>query len=176
LVQTDKLFAPTHSIIGVYYAHEAATVGASAPPAPWVQKLLQTIVSVVGSEALLLAVDNMRLSAKDKSFLRARVTTDQGNSLLSQQSCDEKYRIEMLDSWSFISSLLDALLIQKIQHLYDDFEDHMNGGSAAARLPGEKAPKDDGINSGTLSTPAADFRNLIATNFIANYIPTTTSK
>ena len=66
-------------------------------------------------------------------------------------------KCELADSMTFISSLLDALLIQKINVIYTDFEDHMN--SSADATAGKQIA-------------AADFRNPIATNFIAHYTPT----
>lgn len=99
-----------------------------------VLRFIESVASILGHDCIVLQVNNSLLSSKEKSFLDGKLSKS-GNAV----------KIEFGDSMKFLNSLLDALLIQKIQHNYCDFEDHAN-------------------NSG-------DFRNPIASNFITHYTP-----
>jgi len=126
--------------VGIYYASADANNDA---PGYNVQRVIDCVTGALGHDCLVLKVCNKLLSSKDKIFLEA----SKGKSVL---------KIELADPIVFVSSLLDAFLIQKIHHLFVDFEDHMNS-SADVSTPG--AP---GV---------ADFRNPIAHNFIQHYTP-----
>jgi len=123
--------------VGIYYASDNVN---NEAPSPVVQRIIDNVTQHLGKDAVVLRVCNKLLSSKEQLFLEA----SRGKTQL---------KINLSDSMSFVSSLLDALLIQKIQPLYVDFEDHMN--SSAATTDGNKG--------------AADFRNPIGTNFIAHY-------
>ena len=135
------MFGPSNRIVGIYYASDNVN---NEGPSPVVQRAIDNVTQHLGKDAIVLKVCNKLLSSKDKLFLEVA----RGKTQL---------KIDLSDSISFVSSLLDALLIQKIQPLYVDFEDHMN--SSADTTNGGKG--------------AADFRNPIATNFIANYVVST---
>lgn len=126
--------------MGIYYASEDAN---SETPGYNVQRVIAGVTQTLGHECVVLKVCNKLLSSKDKIFLEA-------------SSGKTQLKIELDDSIAFVSSLLDALLIQKIQHIFVDFEDHMNS-SADVTSAGAKG--------------AADFRNPIASNFILHYTP-----
>ncbi len=131
------MFEQPNRIVGIYYASDDVN---NEAPSPVVQRTIDNVTQHLGKDAVVLKVCNKRLSSKDELFLEAT----RGKTQL---------KITLSDSMSYVSSLLDALLIQKIQPLYIDFEDHMN--SSADTANGNKG--------------AADFRNPIATNFIAHY-------
>ena len=135
------MFGQSSRIVGIYYASDNVN---NEVPSPVVQRTIDNVTQHLGKDAIVLKVCNKLLSSKEKLFLEA----SRGKTQL---------KIDLSDSISFVSSLLDALLIQKIQPLYVDFEDHMN--SSADSTDGGKG--------------AADFRNPIATNFIANYTVST---
>jgi len=135
------MFEQPNQIVGIYYA--SADIN-NEEPGYNVQRVVAGVTATLGRDCLVLKVCNKLLSSKDKVFLEA----SKGKSQL---------KVELADSLAYLSSLLDALLIQKIQHLFVDFEDHMNS-SADVSSPG--------------ATGAADFRNPIASNFILHYTQT----
>ncbi len=123
----------------MYYASEDVN---SEHPAYNVQRIIDGISGTLGHDGVVLRVNNKLLSSKDKIFLEG----NRGKA---------KLKVELADPMLFISSLLDAMLIQKIEHLFVDFEDHMNS-SADVSAAGKGA---------------SDFRNPIASNFILQYTP-----
>lgn len=135
------MFTKPNQIIGVYYATDRLNNEQS--PAFNIQRIIDGVVNVSGQACVVLQVSNTLLSSKDKVFLNA--------SMSNKSSC----KCELADKMQFINSLLDALLIQKIQHVFVDFEDHMNSSA-------------DTSNN---ARGVADFRNPIATNFIEHYTP-----
>ena len=136
------MFTTPDQIIGIYYASDRLNNEQS--PAFNVQRIIDGIVSVTGKACVVLQVSNTLLSSKEKIFLTA--------SMSNKASC----KCELVDTMKFISSLLDALLIQKVQHVFVDFEDHMNSSADMSNV----------------NTGVADFRNPIASNFIEHYTPT----
>ena len=120
------MFTKPNQIIGVYYATDRLNNEQS--PAFNIQRIIDGVVNVSGQACVVLQVSNTLLSSKDKVFLNA--------SMSNKSSC----KCELADKMQFINSLLDALLIQKIQHVFVDFEDHMNHGG-----------KDDFRNTAILS-------------------------
>lgn len=138
------MFSEPDQIIGIYFASDRLNNEQS--PAFNIQRIINGIVSITGKSCVVLQVSNALLSSKDKLFLSA-VTS-------SKVSC----KCELIDTMQFISSLLDALLIQKIQHVFVDFEDHMNSSADTSGSNG--------------ACGVADFSNPIANNFIQHYTPT----
>mgnify|MGYP006195643189 CR=1 FL=1 len=135
------MFEQPSQIVGIYYA--SADIN-NEEPGYNVQRVIAGVTATLGKDCVVLKVCNKLLSSKDKVFLEA----SKGKAAL---------KIELADSLAYVSSLLDALLIQKIQHLFVDFEDHMN---SSAEVSSEDAKG------------AADFRNPIASNFIVQYTQT----
>lgn len=135
------MFTKPDQIIGLYFASDR--LNNEQTPAFNIQRVIDGVVSIIGQPCVVLQVSNTLLSSKDKIFLDA--------SMSNKASC----KCELGDKMQFISSLLDALLIQKIQHVFVDFEDHMNSSA-------------DNSNN---AHGVADFRNPIATNFIQHYTP-----
>lgn len=125
----------TDKIVGIYYA---ADVNKGVVPAN-VERIIENVSQTLDKECIVVKVVNSLLASKEKLFVEA-VT-----------SKNTPCKVEVTDKMSFISSLLDALLIQKIQFTFSDFEDHLNSSADAG---------------------AAEFRNPIAGNFIEHYQPT----
>lgn len=140
--QADKLYSDGDKIIGIYYATDNANP--TQTPAN-VERIIEGVAATLGGECLVVKVCNNLLSSKEKLFVEART------SKKAQCKC------EVADPITFISSMLDGLLIQKIHITFVDFEDHVNSSADV---------------SSKASTGAADFRNPIASNFIAHYTPT----
>lgn len=136
--QADATFCAPDQVIGVYFASDR--LNNEQTPVFNIQRIIDGIVSITGKPCVVLQVSNTFLSSKDKIFLTATTSNN-------KTAC----KCELIDTMQFISSLLDALLIQKIQHAFVDFEDHMNSSAESG---------------------VADFRNPIASNFIQHYTPT----
>ena len=154
----DTISTPPNGIIGVYFATERVNNENSIPV--YVQRLVDGIVKITGGDCVVVQVKNKLLGTKDKVFLEASRTLSK-NSKFTSSSC----KCEVIESLSLLNLLLDALLIQKIQFSFWDFEDHMNSSASSAG----KSSSDDSDNS---SIKEVDFRNPTASHFIAGFTPT----
>jgi hypothetical protein len=137
-LQADKVFQG-QEVVGVYYGTDDT---ATQTPAN-IERIIDSITAATHGECVVVKVCNQLLSSKKELFVQA------ATSKKAARKC------KIADSMEYTSSLLDALLIQKINVSFSDFEDHMNSSAQVTNN-----------NKG-----AADFMNPIATNFIAHYAP-----
>lgn len=127
-------------VVGIYYGIDGTT---NAVVPENIIRIIDGVAKLVGGECVVVRVRNDLMSSKQYHFVEATTS--------KKAAC----KVGVADSMDFLSSLLDALLIQKINVGYSDFEDHLNS-SAEVTV----------VNKG-----AADFQNAIATNFIQHYVP-----
>lgn len=127
--------------MGLYYGADSSSTQAQTPAN--IERIAEGIAAVTKGECIVVKVCNSLMASKDQLFVQATTS----------KRADRKCKV--VDSMKYTSSLLDALLIQKINVSFTDFEDHLNSSAQVTRA-----------NKG-----AADFLNPIATNFIAHYVP-----